>query len=173
MKISITGRKVIPKDAFKERAEKKLSKLDRFFDEEATAKVTVTVEKERQTVEITVSNRGILYRAEETTKDMLFSLDNAMDSLVKQINRNKARLSKRLKEGAFDKGLLTEAQDDNFDIVRVKQFAIKPMAVEEAILQMNLLGHEFYTFLDEQTSRVSVVYKRHDGRYGVLEPTVE
>lgn len=173
MKISITGRKVTPKDTFKERVERKLTKFDRFFDEEAEAHVTVTVEKERQTVEITIRNRGMLYRAEETSKDMLFSLDNAVDSLLKQIGRNKSRLSKRLKEGAFDKGALQEEQQDDFDIVRVKHFALKPMTVEEAILQMNLLDHEFFTFIDAATGAVSVVYKRHDGRYGVLEPTVD
>ena len=172
MKTIITARKFTMKDAFREKVEKKLSKFDRFFDEGAEAYVTVTVEKERQTVEITIKNRGIIYRAEETTKDMQFSLDNAVDSLMKQINRNKKRLAKSLKEGAFEKEALVEAQPEDFDVVRVKHFNMKPMDVEEAILQMNLLGHEFYTFINAKTNSVSVVYRRRDGRYGVLEPTV-
>lgn len=172
MKITCTGRKVDLKDSFKDKVAKKLSKFDRFFDEGADARVTVTVERGRQTVEITVSNRGMIYRAEETTKDMLFSLDNAVDSLFRQIERNKTRLVKRMKPGAFETQALEEAEPESFDVVRVKKFDIKPMDVKEAILQMNLLDHEFYTFLNVDSNRVCVVYRRHDGSYGVLEPNV-
>lgn len=176
MKINITGRKVTLKDAFKERTEKKLIKFSRFFDEDAEANVTVTVERDRQTVEVTIKSRGMIYRAEETTKDMQFSLDAAVDSLMRQINKNKARLEKRLRVGAFDaEPVLPEAeeeQEDSFDVVRVKKFTVKPMDVEEAILQMNLLGHEFFTFLNNETDTVNVVYKRHNGSYGLLEPVI-
>lgn len=168
MNITITGRKITVKNAFKERVEKKLNKLDRFFEADAQAHVTVSVEKERQTVEITVKNQGMIYRAEETTKDMLNSFDNAVDSLVRQINRNKAKLVKRLKEGAFE-GETIEPEEDYGD-VRVKRFSVKPMNVEEAILEMNMLGHEFFTFLNEESDTLCVVYKRNGGGYGVLEP---
>ncbi|HEX3026735.1 MAG TPA: ribosome-associated translation inhibitor RaiA [Clostridia bacterium] len=170
MKITITGRKVTLKDRFKERVEKKLEKFERFFDEETEAFVTVTLEKERQTVEITIRYKGMIYRAEETTGDMLYSFDNAVDALMRQIRKNKARLEKRLKEGAFEEAPEDSDKKSKFNIVRVKKFAVKPMDFEEAVLQMNLLGHEFFAFLNEETYQVNVVYKRHDGSYGVLEP---
>lgn len=171
MKTTITGRKITLKDAFKERVEKKLSKFNKFFEEDAQAYVTVTLEAERQTVEITIKNKGMIYRAEETTKDMQFSLDNAVDSIMRQITKNKVRLEKRLRAGAFeDIEPVTAAPE--FDVVKVKSFAVKPMSVEEAILQMNLIGHEFFAFLNDQTDTVNVVYKRHVGGYGLLEPTL-
>lgn len=170
MNISITGRKITIKNAFKERVEKKLSKLEKFFEDDAQAFVTVSVEKERQTVEITVKNKGMIYRAEETSKDMLISFDNAVDALVRQINKNKVRLVKRLKEGAFE-GEPDEPESD-YSEVRMKRFAVKPMSIDEAILQMNMLDHEFFTFLNEESNIISVVYKRRGGGYGVLEPSV-
>nr|PZM87787.1 MAG: ribosome-associated translation inhibitor RaiA [[Clostridium] cellulosi] len=168
MKIIITGRKVTVKDAFKERVEKKLNKLDKFFDEDALAYVTVSVEKERQTVEVTVKYKGMIYRAEETTKDMFNSFDNAVDALVRQINKNKARLVKRLREGAFEGEEIGPEED--YGEIRVKRFSVKPMSVDEAILEMNMLNHEFFTFLNEESDNICVVYKRRGGGYGVLEP---
>ena len=170
MNITISSRKVTLKNAFKERVEKKLSKFEKYFEDDAQAFVTVSIEKERQIVEITVKNKGMIYRAEETSKDMLMSFDNAVDSLVRQINKNKARLVKRLKDGAFE-GEAVEP-DANYGEVRMKRFSVKPMSVDEAILQMNMLGHEFFTFLNEESDAVSVVYKRHDGGYGILEPSL-
>lgn len=170
MNITITGRKLTIKEAFKQRVEKKLSKFEKYFEDDAVAHVTVSIEKERQTVEITIKNSGMIYRAEETTKDMLISFDNAVDSLARQINKNKIKLAKRLKAGAFD-GESMESED-NYGEVRVKRFSVKPMSVDEAILQMNMLDHEFFTFISEETETVSVVYKRKGGGYGVLEPTI-
>lgn len=170
MDITITGRKITVKNAFKERVEKKLGKLDRFFESDAKAHVTVSVEKERQTVEVTVQNSGMIYRAEETTKDMLNSFDNAVDSLARQINRNKNKLIKRLKAGAFE-GTKDEPQED-YGEIRVKRFFVKPMDAEEAILEMNMLDHEFFTFLNDDTGTLCVVYKRRSGGYGILEPQV-
>lgn len=172
MKTTITGRKVTLKDAFKEKVEKRLSKFDKFFEEDALAHVTVTVEGERQTVEITIKNKGMLYRAEETTKDMQFSLDNAADSMMRKITRNKGRLEKRLRAGAFEDMPETVSKAPEFDVVKVKSFAVKPMNVEEAILEMNLIGHEFFAFLNDQTNTVNVVYRRRVGGYGILEPTL-
>ena len=171
MKISITGRRVTIKDPFKEKVEKKLSKFDRFFEDDAVAFVTVTVQRECQTVEITIKSKGMIYRAEQTTTDMLFSLNEAADALFKQINTNKKRLEKRLKAGAFADG--QEEPEPNFDVVKVKKFPIKPMDTQEAILQMNLSGHQFFTFVNMETNEVNVVYKRRDGGYGLLEPTVK
>lgn len=170
MNITTIGRKITLKNAFKERVELKLSKLDRYFDETAEAKVTVSVEKERQIVEITIRNKGMIYRAEETSKDMLKSFDDAFDSLVRQINKNKWKLVKKLKVGAFDGE--TVDTDETYGTVRIKHFAVKPMSIDEAILQMNLLDHEFFTFLNEETNELCVVYKRHDNTYGCLEPSI-
>lgn len=174
MKVSITGRKVTLKDAFKERVAKKLAKFERFFDEDAEGFVTVTVERDRQTVELTIKSRGMIFRAEETTRDMLFSLDAAVDTLMRQINKNKTRLEKRLKAGAFDEEAAPgeKSAPGDFQVARVKRFDLRPMDVEEAILQMNLSGHVFYTFLNTGNGQINVVYRRHDGSYGVLEPTI-
>lgn len=174
MKITITGRKVTLKDAFKEKVEKKLGKFEKFFEEDAQAHVTVSLEGDRQTVEITIKNKGMFYRSEETTKDMLFSLDNAADNMLHQITRNKSRLEKRLKAGAFEDMPENAGKEPEteFEVVKYKTFTVKPMNVEEAILQMNLIGHEFFTFLNDQTNTVNVVYRRREGGYGVLEPVL-
>ena len=113
----------------------------------------------------------MIYRTEETTRDMLQSFDTALDALMRQISKNKAKLTKRLRAGAFE-GMPQEEQEAGYDIVKVKRFPLKPMDVEEAILQMNLSGHEFYTFLNSLSDQVNVVYRRKDGRDGVLEPVL-
>ena len=159
MKITIVGRKVNLKNHFKELAEKKLSKFDRIFDEDAEATVTVTVERNRQTVEITIKQRGMIYRAEET-------------SLGRQIRRNKTKLE-RAKKVAPDVDLpdeLYEEPDEEYHVVRTKRFFVRVMTPEEAILQMNLLDHEFFMFRDDESGEINVVYRRKDGDYGLLVP---
>ncbi|MBC8585015.1 ribosome hibernation-promoting factor, HPF/YfiA family [Youxingia wuxianensis] len=178
MNITITARKTSVRDSFKERIEKKLSKLDRFFDDNAKAIVTVTNEGDRETVEVTIQSQGMFYRAEKTTSDRFDSLEAVIDSLFRQIVKNKNKLAKRLRESAFDAsnieaGEEMEVDTGAFDVVRVKRFSLRPMDVDEAILQMNLLGHEFFVFLNAETSETNVVYKRHNGTYGVLEPVKE
>lgn len=170
MNITITGRKIALNDEFKSHIAKKLRKFDRFFEENAEAHVTLTAERDRQTVEITVRNSGMIYRAEETSRDISASLDSATDILLRQIHKNKTKLAKRLKTGAFTEDIPDKSPD--YDVVRVKKFKMKPMNVDEAILQMNMLGHSFFTFINDETSVVNVVYKRRDGGYGLLEPTV-
>ena len=178
MNVTITARKTSVRDSFKDRIEKKLAKLDRFFDEGAHAIVTVTNEGDRETVEVTIQSKGMFYRAEKTTSDRFDSLESVVDSLFRQIVKNKDKLGKRLKDSAFDpanleEGEQMERQTEAYDIERVKRFALRPMDVEEAILQMNLVGHEFFVFLNAESSEVNVVYKRHNGTYGVLEPIIE
>ena len=169
MKVTITGRKVNLKDAFKERVQKKLTKFDRFFGDRAEASVTVHVENGRQTVEITIKDlNGMIYRAEETAEDMLDALEKVCDVLFRQICRNKDRLERRLKEGAFN-DIDEDEVEDGFRVVRSKSFAMKPMSVEEAILQMNLLGHMFFVFFNMDSDCVSVVYRRKGGDYGLIE----
>ncbi len=174
MKITVIGRKCTPRDSFKEHAEKKLQKIDRFFGDSATAKVTATVEKTSQTVEITVMNEGMIFRAQSRAENMNEALDDCVDLLIRQIRKNKTKLEKRLRSGAFDdyQGLDVE-EETEFELVRTKTIPVKPQSVDEAILQMNLLGHQFYVFLNSANEKVSVVYRREDGGYGLIEPSTE
>lgn len=173
MNITITGRKTTIRDNFKERVTKKLTKLDRFFDEDATATVTVTNEGGRETVEITVQARGMLFRAEKTTPDRMDSLEVVVDSLVKQIVKNKNKLEQRLRSNAFDASYQETYSNEDYSVVRAKRFRIKPMTVDEAILQMNMLGHEFFMFRNDETNEYNVVYRRKNGDYGLIEPELE
>ena len=174
MKITIVGRKVNLRDNFKELAEKKLSKFDRIFDEDAEATVTVTVERNRQTVEITIKQRGMIYRAEETTQEMNEALDHVVAALGKQIRRNKTKLERTKKMQPVE---LTDTYydepDEEYQLVRIKRFFVKVMTPEEAILQMNLLGHEFFMFRDDVSGEINVVYRRKDGDYGLLVPDIK
>lgn len=179
MKITITGRKVNLKDNFKELAKRKLSRFDRIFDEDADATVVVTVERNRQTVETTIRSRGMLYRAESTDFEMNDALDQVVSSLGRQIRKNKNRLDKEIHSAALDQYVndyLHSSEEENADeykIVRTKHFYVKPASVDEAILQMNMLGHQFFMFRNESSGEINVVYKRRDGNYGLLEPDVE
>ncbi len=173
MKITITARKTSVKDAFRERAEKKLAKFDRFFDDDVTAYLTVTNEKDRETVEVTVQSQGITYRAEKTTADRADSLDAVVDTLFRQIVKNKSKLSKKLRANAFDASLYEDPADlteETYQVVRNKRFPVKPMSTDEAILEMNLVGHEFYMFRNVASGEINVVYRRKDGNYGLIEP---
>ena len=174
MKINITGRKVNLRDNFKQLAQKKLSRFDRIFDDDAEANVMVTVEKNRQTVEITIRQRGMIYRAENTQLEMNEALDHAISALGRQIRKNKAKLDKQIHSAALDQYVMeyynSEEEPEEYKVVRVKHFAVKPMHVEEAILQMNMLDHQFYMFRNEETGEINVVYARKDGGYGLLEP---
>ena len=170
MKITVIGRKCTPRDSFKEHAEKKLQKIDRFFGDEASAKVTATVEKTSQTVEITVMNDGMIFRAQAKAENMNEALDNCVDLLIRQIRKNKTKLEKRLRSGAFDDYQGFEDEEPEFQLVRTKSIPIKPQSVDEAILQMNMLGHKFYMFRNSANDSVAVVYRREDGGYGLIEP---
>ena len=174
MKITIVGRKVNLRDNFKELAEKKLSKFDRIFDEDAEATVTVTVERNRQTVEITIKQRGMIYRAEETTQEMNEALDHVVAALGQQIRRNKTKLERTKKMQPVE---LTDTYydepDEEYQLVRTKRFFVKVMTPEEAILQMNLLGHEFFMFRDDVSGEINVVDRRKDGDYGLLVPDIK
>ena len=175
MKITVIGRKCTPRDSFKQRAEKRLKKVEKFFDSEAEAKITATVEKNEQIVEVTIFYNGMFYRSQERAVNMNDALDRCVDSLVRQIRKNKTRVEKRLHEGAFEAfDAIDEFEpEDDYDVVRSKTISLKPESVEEAILQMNLLDHRFYVFLNEEHGDISVVYKRNDGGYGLITPEVE
>lgn len=176
MKITITGRKCSPRESFKEHAEKKLAKIERFFGSDTEAKITVTVEKSSQSVEITVNNNGMIFRAQERAENMNEALDKCVDTLIRQIRKNKTRIEKKMRAGSFD---AFEDETDSvieeveYDLVRRKSVNLKPQSVEEAILQMNLVDHNFYVFVEESIGEVCVVYKRNDGGYGLITPEIE
>ena len=180
MKFVFTDKKVNLPDSVHKYAEKKVGKLDRFFKEDATAAITFSVEKERNNkVEITIRSSGTIYRVSESTSDMHASIDAAVTTLERQIRKNKTRLEKRLRQGAFERALDVsevstfapeEPEEGEYRIVRSKTFPIKPMTKDEAILQMNLVGHSFFAFRDEETDGAfAVVYRRNDGDYGLIQ----
>ncbi len=173
MNISITARKTTVKDSFRDKIEKKLQKLDRFFDDEANAVVVVTNERGRDTVEVTITSNGMIFRSEKTTLDRSDSLEAVCDILFKQIVKNKSKLINRVREKAFDNidaaDLPTEPENE-FNIVKHKKFPVHAMTVDEAILQMNMLGHQFFVFENGETGKINIVYSRHDNSYGLIEP---
>ncbi len=157
-------------------AEKKVMKLARFFDEDAEALITFSVEKNRNIVELTVHGAGTWFRAKESTSDMFASVDAAIGTIEGQIRKNKTRLARRLKQDAFVRSVEEtsfapeEECEEDLSIVRVKKFYMMPMHREEAVLQMNLLEHNFFAFRDEDNGGAfAVVYKRNDGGYGIIE----
>ena len=179
MKYVFTDKKVTLPAKIHDYAEKKVGKLDRFFREDATAAITFSVEKERlNKVEITIRSSGTIFRVSESTSDMRASIDAAVATLERQIRKNKTRLEKRLRQGAFERSLDAEVttfapeepEEGAFEIIRTKKFNMKPMTREEAILQMNLLDHQFYFFRNADNDNIhAVVYKRAAGGYGLIE----
>ena len=170
MNITVVGRKCTIRDSFKDRAEKKLSKLDKFFGSDASAKVTATVEKNSQTVEVTVEHRGMIFRAQAKAPNMNDALDTCVDNLIRQIRKNKTKLEKRMHEPSFREieDEVPVEEETEYQIVREKTIPIKPQTAEEAILQMNMLGHQFYMFRNAKDNNISLVYVREDGGYGLI-----
>lgn len=172
MKISIYGKQMTVRESLKVLVEKKLRKFDKFFGEETEAFVTCKVRKGVKIIEITVNYCGTAFRSEEESDTFITALDRAVEGLERQIRKNKTRLEKRLTRGAF---VISEEDDDEYEEepefeIRTKSFPFKPMTPEEAILQMNLLGHNFFAFTDAETEDVCVVYKRKEGNYGLIIP---
>ncbi len=172
MKFTTTEKKIQVSDEIKQYAEKKIGKIDRFFKGDAEAFITFGSERGRYNAEVTIENNGTFYRVSESTNDMHASIDSAVAAIERQIRKNKTRLEKRLREGAFDKeaeAYIAEPEEKEFELVRTKYFFFRPMAVEEAILQMNLLEHEFYAFRNsDENDAYCVVYRRKNGGYGLI-----
>ena len=173
MKFVYTGKNIDIKPAVREYVEKRFARIGKFFYSEPEAAVTLSKRKKMQIFEVTINFKGFFFRAEETNEDVFTAVDKAVDIIERQIRKNRTRLEKRLYGGA-EKIDLGEYEDDidepgEFKIIRKKTVSSKPMNPEEAILQMNLLGHEFFVFIDAGTYLTSVVYKRKDGDYGLLE----
>ena len=173
MNITIVGRKCTPRENFKERAEEKLRKVEKFFGPDATAKITATVEKNQKICEITLTKKSMIFRAQERSDDLEDALDICVDSLIRQIRKNKTRIEKKLRDVSFDDVLAEDSDEEEIEVVRSKTVVLKPETVDEAILQMNLLGHMFYMFRNAETDDICVVYKRNDGGYGLIEPDYE
>jgi putative sigma-54 modulation protein len=176
MKFVFTAKRVEISNDLKAYAEKKIGKLDRYFRKDSTAYVVFSAERGRETVEITIQHGSMYFRSRQTTQDFFASIDAAIEALVHQIHKNKTRLEKRLRKGAFERVPGTgeyqpeDIAEETYDIVRKKHFAIKPLSPEEAILQMNMLGHKFFVFKDlTNDDAFAVVYRRNDGGYGLIE----
>ena len=175
MKFTFTDKKVNLPKSLHSYAEKKVGKLDRYFRNEAEANLVFSVEKDRNKVELTIRSGSTILRVAESTSDMFASVDAAVTSMERQLRKNKARLEKRLRQDAFERSVDEQSsfvpveEEAEFQVVRTKKFPIKPMTVDEAILQMDLLGHSFYAFKDEDGGAFAVVYKRGAGGYGLIE----
>ena len=180
MRIKIVGRQMdVPKD-FYELADKKLSKYDKFFKDDAIANVTLRKRKNgREILELTITSSGLMFRGEEEDSTFHNALDAVMESIERQLRKNKTKLEKRLRDGVFPREIAPETAEEDVAVVtsdapvRIKEFVLKPMSTEEAILQMNMLGHQFFVFLDQDTSKTCVVYERKDGKYGLIVPKTE
>ena len=173
MKFVYVGKEVVS-DSLKARAEKKLSKLDRYFNKEAEAIIRFRQQRGgRNICEITVSVDGLILRAEENSNDMYLSIDRAVDKLESQIRRYRTKMGKHLRDPkpeAPEEVVEPVYEEVNFDVVRTKKFAGKPMDVDDAITQMELLGHNFFMFMNAENDSINVLYRRNDGAYGLLVP---
>ncbi|HWR42448.1 ribosome hibernation-promoting factor, HPF/YfiA family [Sporomusa sp.] len=179
MAITVRGKNIEITPALKDYVAKRVGKVTKYFDGASMGEITaiLTVNKGRHIVEVTVPINGILLRGEEATTDMYASIDLVIEKLEKQIEKYKTKLSRKLKTGSFKTDLVPAAapavqtvSEDEFNIVKTKRFAIKPMNADEAVMQMNLINHDFFVFMNSDTEEVNVVYRRKDGQYGLIEP---
>ena len=178
MKLTITGRKFTVTDRLTERITEKLAKFDKYFDDEATGTVVLRSRKNAEIIEITIYSKGTMFRAEVEDETALNALDRAVDIIERQIRKNKTRLERRLKIGAFDKTVLADSQwadieEEDIRITKTKKFIMKLMTPEEAVLQMNLLDHEFFLFTNIENDKACVVYKKKNNEYGLIETETE
>ncbi len=172
MKTTITAKKMQVPQNFSEYAESKINaKLSKFFGDEAEAKIVMSELKNKIILELTVKYNSIIFRSERTAVDKNDALDEAIDKIIRQIRKNKTKVEKKLKDSAFKEAFAEPVEDmSDYNVIKEKKFKLRPMDVEEAILQMNMLGHTFFMFMNAQTGNINVVYKRADGNYAVLEP---
>lgn len=175
MKLNLVGKNMELTDGIKDQVEKKFSKLDKYFDEEVQARVVLSTQKINQKVEVTISVPGNIIRAEESTTDLYASMDKVVDSLARQIRKYKTRLKNRNQNTEetirFEniEDLKADEKEEAGKIVRRKKFDLRPMHEEEAILQMELLNHNFFVFMNAETDLVEVLYRRKDKNYGIIQ----
>lgn len=172
MKFTITAKKMQISQNFTDYAEQRInSKLGKFFGDEADAKIVLSEQKNKIILELTVKYNSMIYRAERSADDKNDALDDAIDKIIRQIRKNKTRIEKRLKDTAFKETFAEPVPEQNdYEIIKHKKFKMRPMDIDEAILQMNMLGHSFFMFENAATGEINVVYKRTEGNYAVLEP---
>ncbi|KYH31444.1 ribosome hibernation-promoting factor, HPF/YfiA family [Neomoorella mulderi] len=172
MEIIIRGKNLPVTDALKQYIEKRLSKIERYLEGVDEVQVNLSVNRDSHIVEVTIPLNGYLLRGEEATGDMYGSVDLVVEKLEKQIEKYKTKLARKLKNGTLKELVAGNLEEDTPEpkLIRTKRFPIKPMPVEEAILQMNLLGHNFFVFSNAETEEVNVLYRRRDGNYGLIEP---
>ncbi|MBF7096589.1 ribosome hibernation-promoting factor, HPF/YfiA family [Alkalibacter mobilis] len=176
MRVIVYGKNVDLTEGMKSALDKKLSKLDKYFTPEVEATATMSTQKGKHILEVTIPINGTILRAEESTEDMYASIDLAVDKLEGQLRKHKTKLEKKLKDHSTIRvdfsSFTEEKKSEEPSVVKTKRFPIKPMSADEASLQMDLLGHNFFVFLNSESDEVNVVYKRKDGNYGLIEPTV-
>ena len=174
MKYKFVGKNIEVGNRLKERLIKKVGKLEKFFSPNDEATATFGILKNRHTLELTIIHNGIMFRGEESSEDMYVSIDKVIDVIERQIRKNKTRLARRIHENSFKNDDYDDTtyvvEENEYNIARVKRFQIKPMTIDEAILQMNLLGHMFFVFINSESKQVNVVYKREEDSYGLIEP---
>lgn len=174
MKTVITNRKFETSDKLKAIIERKISRLDRFFPDEVTANITLSTRGKFARVEITIFYKGTIFRAEHENTDVIVALYDAVETLDRQIRKNRTKLSRRLRENAFELVVENDSLDDFeeeiISITKTKKFHLTEMPPEDAVLQMKLLGHSFYMFKNTQTNSVCTVYQRGEGEYGIIIP---
>ncbi|UHA75722.1 ribosome hibernation-promoting factor, HPF/YfiA family [Paenibacillus sp. 481] len=180
MNFKVRGQHIEVTDALLDYVEKKLSRLERYFETPLTSDVNVTLSviRDLHIVEVTIPLPNLMLRAEDRSKDMYSSIDSVLDKLERQIRKHKTKVNRKLRVAGSVNQLFAEdaaaqvavdEHEDELEVVRMKRFTLKPMDVEEAILQMNMIGHSFFVFSNSDTKEVSVVYRRDDGRYGLIE----
>jgi putative sigma-54 modulation protein len=174
MRIITRGKNINITDALKTHVDKKIGRISKYFEEDTEAQVTLSVVKESHVVEaMLLLNGGMLIRAEEESPDMYASIDMVVEKLERQIRKYKTRINRKLRQTGGPAGEDGKSMDeDEPRIVKTKRFAIKPMLPDEAVLQMNLLGHDFFVFTNSETNEANVVYRRKDGNFGLIEPQV-
>lgn len=175
MKFIIIGKNIEVTDGLREAVENKLSKLERYFSEETTVHVTLSIQREHQIIEVTIPVKGDVIRSEQSSNDMYVSIDLVEEVIERQLRKYKKKLISKHQEGGFFKQEFFDSddstiEDDEIKIVRTKHFGIKPMYPEDACVQMELSGHDFFVFCNAETEEVNVVYKRKNGTYGLIEP---
>lgn len=174
MKITITGKQIDLTDGLKARVEEAYTKLEKYFSKETEATVTLSVQRDDQIVEATIRSGNLIIRVEEATPDMYVSIDTSVDVLERQLRKNKTKMEKRMKREftetvIFDKIPALPIDDEDSKIIRTKVVETKPMSPEEAVLQLELIGHEFFIFTNDQTGDKNLVYRRKKGGYGLIE----
>ena len=171
---TIRGKNIEVTPALRDYVEKKVGKVTKYFDNVGEITVLLTVSKDRHIVEVTVPVQGILLRGQEATMDMYTSIDLVVEKLERQIEKHKTKLARKFRQVSFKEAVVEEIKEapevEDFQVVKTKRFAVKPMDIQEAIMQMNLINHDFFVFRDAKTEAVNVVYRRKDGKYGLIDP---